>query len=81
MKFSSVDSQGKVTIPSTIRRQLGIHEGSKMAFELVNGHIEMHIENQVATEVTPVVKSGFGMLKSNRPSVPVDFDPAGLFNP
>jgi len=78
MEFSSVGSEGQVTIPSTIRQQLGIKEGSKVTFTLVNGHIEMHIENPSTPEPVPAFKSGFGMLKSRRPPVPVDFDPAEL---
>ena len=83
MKYSSVDSQGKVTIPSAIRRELNIREGSKIAFALVNDHIEMRVENPMPADPVPVpaAKSGFGMLKSNRPPVPVDFDPADLFKP
>jgi AbrB family looped-hinge helix DNA binding protein len=78
MEFSSVGSEGQVTIPSAIRQQLGLKEGSKVAFRLVNGHIEMHFENPSASEPIPASKSGFGMLKSRRPPVPVDFDPAEL---
>ena len=78
MEFSSVGSEGQVTIPSTIRQQLGIKEGSKVAFTLVNGHIEMHVENPPVSEAKPAFVSGFGMIKSRRPPVPVDFDPADL---
>ena len=78
MEFSSVGSEGQVTIPSTIRQQLGIKEGSKVRFTLVNGHIEIHIENPSVPEPVPAFNSGFGMLKSRRPPVPVDFDPAEL---
>jgi len=78
MEFSSVDSAGQVTIPNLIRRQLGIKEGSKVTFAVVNGHLEMHIDKPSAPEPIPTFKSGFGMLKSRRPPVPVDFDPAEL---
>jgi hypothetical protein len=42
----------------------------------VGDHIELHISDMPAEQN----KTGFGMLKSKRTSVPVDFDPAILLN-
>lgn len=78
MASTSVDSAGQVTIPNLIRQQLGIKEGSQVTFQVVNGHLEMHIARPSVSGAVPTFKSGFGMLKSRRPPVPVDFDPAEL---
>ena len=76
MMITSVTSKGQVTIPLTIRQKLGIRKGSKVSFVLVDDHIELHVEENPE----PVPSSGFGMLKSSRKAVPVDFDPATLLN-
>jgi len=74
MQQTSVTSKGQVTIPKQVRQQLGIRKGSKIEFQVVDDHIELRICSTPAK----VAKSGFGMLKSKRKSVPVDFDPAEL---
>ena len=72
MEHSSVTSKGQVTIPQAVRRRLGIRQGSQIEFSLVGDHVEMRVKS------TPpeVPADGFGMLKSQRPAVPADFDPA-----
>jgi len=77
METCSVTSKGQVTIPKAVRQQLGIRQGSKVEFALVGDHIEVRVRS------TPVEipESGFGMLKSRRKPVPVDFDPASLAKP
>lgn len=77
MEQSSVTSKGQVTIPKSVRQRLGIRQGSKIVFSFVGDHVEMRVKS------TPrdVPTSGFGMLKSKRPAVPVDFDPATLLKP
>ena len=77
METCSVTSKGQVTIPKAVRQQLGIRQGSKVEFALVGDHIEVRVRS------TPVAvpESGFGMLKSRRKAVPVDFDPASLAKP
>jgi AbrB family looped-hinge helix DNA binding protein len=74
MHQTSVTSKGQVTIPKLVRQKLGIRKGSQISFEVIGNHVEMRVEN------TPVEikKSGFGMLKSQKKAVPVDFDPAEL---
>jgi len=74
METTSVTSKGQVTIPKPLRQQLGLRQGSKVAFVLIGDHAEMRIVSTPAD----VPASGFGMLKSKRAAVAADFDPAGL---
>ncbi len=77
MLQTSVTSKGQVTIPKAVRQKLGIRKGSQISFEVIGNHVEMRVED------TPVEikESGFGMLKSPKKAVPVDFDPAELLKP
>ncbi|MCX7088439.1 MAG: AbrB/MazE/SpoVT family DNA-binding domain-containing protein [Methylococcales bacterium] len=77
MQITSVTSKGQITIPKTIRKQLGIHKGCKIEATLVGDHIELHVSN-TSTDSPSI---GFAMLKSRRTAVPADFDPASLLNP
>ncbi len=74
METTSVTSKGQVTIPKPLRQQLGLRRGSKVEFVLVGDHAEMHI----VSKPVDLPASGFGMLKSKRAAVPVDFEPASL---
>ena len=74
METTSVTSKGQVTIPKALRQQLGLRQGSKVAFVLVGDHAEMRVVSTPAD----LPASGFGMLKSKRAAVPADFDPATL---
>ena len=74
METTSVTSKGQVTIPKPVRQQLGLRRGSKVAFVMVGKHVEM----RVVSNPVKLAASGFGMLKSKRPAVPAEFDPAGL---
>jgi len=74
MEITSVTSKGQVTIPKEVRQQLGIRQGSRIEFSLVGDHVEMRVKSSPIG----VPDSGFGMLKSRRAAVPVDFDPATL---
>lgn len=78
MQVCSVTSKGQVTIPKSVRQQLGIRQGSKVSFSVESdGSVALHlVENP-----HPVSPSGFGMLVSRRKkAVPVDFDPASLLH-
>ena len=77
MDICSVTSKGQVTIPRSVRQQLGIRQGSKVEFALVGDHIEVRVKSTP----TEIPASGFGLLTSTRPAVPADFDPAELFRP
>lgn len=70
-------SKSLVTIPKELRQQLGIRQVSRIEFSLVGDHVEMKVRSSPAVGL----RSGFGMLKSRRASVPSDFDPATLLNP
>ncbi|MEY3767576.1 MAG: hypothetical protein RLZZ11_646 [Cyanobacteriota bacterium] len=70
----SMTSKGQVTIPKALRQQLGLGRGSRICFELVGDHIELRPWKPQQGLPT----SGFGLLKSQRPPVPADFDPASL---
>jgi AbrB family looped-hinge helix DNA binding protein len=74
MEITSVTSKGQVTIPKEVRQQLGIRQGSRIEFALVDDHVEMRVKSSP----TGAPDSGFGMLKSRRTAVPADFDPATL---
>jgi AbrB family looped-hinge helix DNA binding protein len=74
MDITSVTSKGQVTIPKEVRQQLGIRQGSRIAFRLVGDIVEMRVKTSPAN----TVDSGFGMLKSRRAALPADFDPATL---
>jgi AbrB family looped-hinge helix DNA binding protein len=74
MEITSVTSKGQVTIPKEIRQQLGIRQGSRIEFALLGDHVEMRVKSSPGG----MPESGFGMLKSRRPPVRVDFDPATL---
>lgn len=76
METTSVTSKGQVTIPLKIRQRLGIRKGSRISFVLSGNHLELRISKTPETITT----SGFGMLKSKRKTVPVDFDVASLLN-
>jgi antitoxin PrlF len=76
MDATSVTSKGQVTIPKELRQRLGIRQGSLIEFEWVGDHVEMRVKGS-AKEVPG---GGFGMLKSRRASINVDFDPASLVN-
>ncbi len=77
MNTTSVTSKGQVTIPQSIRKHLGICQGSRIEFVLVGDHAEIRVAN--AARVVPT--NGFGMLKSKRTAIPADFDVAELFKP
>lgn len=74
MQPTSVTSKGQVTIPKQVRQQLGIRKGSKVEFQVIDDYVELRI----ISSPVEIPESGFGMLKSKRTSIPVDFDPAEL---
>ena len=70
-------SKGQVTIPKSLRQQLGLRRGSRICFELVGDHLEV----RPCPTQQPPTANGFGLLKSRRPPLPVDFDVASLLQP
>jgi AbrB family looped-hinge helix DNA binding protein len=77
MDGSSVTSKGQVTIPKAVRRELGIRQGSRIAFKLSNGKAELRVLHREAGSAA----SGFGMLKVRRRHLPAEFDVATLLAP
>jgi AbrB family looped-hinge helix DNA binding protein len=77
MEATAVTSKGQVTIPKELRQHLGIRQGTRIEFSLVDGHVEMRVKSSPSGEAG----SGFGMLKSSRTAVPADFDAATLLKP
>jgi len=74
---SSITSKGQVTMPKALRQQFGLARGSRVTFALVGDHIELRPWKPEQA----VPESGFGLLKTSRSAVPVDFDPASLLRP
>jgi len=74
MDVTSVTSKGQVTIPKELRQRLGIKQGTRIEFVLVDDHVEMRVKTSPAEPPG----SGYGMLKSRRKAVPAGFDPATL---
>jgi AbrB family looped-hinge helix DNA binding protein len=73
----SLTSKGQVTIPKAVRQQLGLGRGSRVSFAVVGDHIEVRAWKPPHQPPT----SGFGLLHSRQPPLPVDFDPATLLQP
>ena len=67
---TTVTSKGQVTIPKVVRQRLGICQGSQVEFVMVDNHVELRVINNP----TPIVQSGFGLLKSQKTPIPNDFD-------
>jgi AbrB family looped-hinge helix DNA binding protein len=77
MDASTVTSKGQVTIPKAIRRELGIGQGSRVAFASKNGKVEMRVLHRAPA----AVESGFGMLGARGRRLPENFDAASLLTP
>lgn len=74
MEITSVTSKGQVTIPQDVRKKLGIRQGSRISFDVVDDHVELRVQSTPST----VNASGFGLLRSKKTSVPADLDAAEL---
>lgn len=46
METTFVTSKGQVTIPMALRQRLGIRQGSRIDFSLVDNHIEMLVKTR-----------------------------------
>jgi AbrB family looped-hinge helix DNA binding protein len=77
MDASTVTSKGQVTIPKAIRRELGIGQGSRVAFASKNGKVELRVLHRAPG----AVESGFGMLAARGRRLPENFDAAKLLTP
>ena len=74
MEGPNITSKGQVTIPIKIRRALGIRQGSKVAFALNNGKVELRVVHRASEALV----SDFGMLGARGMRLPADFDAASL---
>jgi len=74
MDSSNVTSKGQVTIPKEIRRELGIRQGSRIAFKVRNGSAVLRVLRSARRPAS----SGFGLLKARRTHLPAGFDVAKL---
>ena len=70
-------SKGQVTIPKAVRQQLGLQQGTRVAFVVEGDHAVL----RPAVPQRAVPKSGFGMVRVRGPAVPADFDVATLLKP
>lgn len=77
MATTTMTSKGQVTIPKSIRQQLGLRHGTRIAFAVEGDHAVL----RPAVPQRSVPESGFGMVKVAGPAVPPDFDVAGLLRP
>lgn len=70
-------SKGQVTIPKSVRQQLGLRQGTRVTFVVEGDHAVL----RPAMPQRAAPASGFGMVKVAGPTVPVDFDVANLLKP
>ena len=74
-----VNSDGSVIIPTEIRELYGILEGAEVHCVMNGYQLEMRIIGTKLPKPKTKSVSGYCMIKSNLPPVPVDFDVADLF--
>ena len=77
METTTMTSKGQVTIPKAVRQQLGLQQGTRVAFVVEGDHAVL----RPAVPARTLPKSGFGMVKVSGPAVPPDFDVASLLMP
>ena len=77
MESTTMTSKGQVTIPKAVRQQLGLRQGSRVAFVVEGDHAVL----RPAVPDRAVPASGFGMVKVSGPALPADFDVASLLKP
>ena len=70
-------SKGQVTIPKAVRQQLGLKQGTRVAFVVEGDHAVL----RPALPARAMPQSGFGMVKVTGPVVSADFDVASLLKP
>lgn len=71
---STITSKGQVTIPRDVRQHFGLRQGMAVNFAVEGDHIAL----RPAPAARQGAASGFGLIRSRRRSVPVDFDVATL---
>jgi AbrB family looped-hinge helix DNA binding protein len=71
---TTLTSKGQVTIPRDVRQHFGLKQGMAVTFEIEGDHIAL----RPTRAPRHLEASGFGLIKSRRKGVPVDFDVASL---
>lgn len=71
---TTLTSKGQVTIPKDVRQHFGLRQGMAVVFEIEGDHIAL----RPVRTTQQAQASGFGLIKSRRKAVPVDFDVASL---
>ena len=74
VQTTTMTSKGRVTVPKSMRQQLGLKPGARVAFVVENDQAVLRL----ATPHAARPASGFGMVKVSGPAVPADFDVATL---
>jgi len=69
---TTITSKGQVTIPRDVRQQFGLRQGMSVSFTVEGDHIAL----RPAPSARQAMASGFGLIQSQRPAVPADFDVA-----
>ena len=77
METTTMTSKGQVTIPKAVRQQLGLKQGTQVAFVIEGDHAVLRL----ALPQRAAPPSGFGMIKVTGPAIPADFDVASLLRP
>lgn len=71
---TTITSKGQVTIPRDMRQHFGLQQGMSVSFAVEGDHIAL----RPAPAARQGAASGFGLIRSRRRGVPVDFDVASL---
>jgi AbrB family looped-hinge helix DNA binding protein len=71
---TTITSKGQVTIPRDVRQHFGLRQGMSVSFSVEGDHIAI----RPAPSGRQAAASGFGLIQSQRPAVPADFDVASL---
>ena len=77
METTTMTSKWQVTIPKAVRQQLGLKQGTRVAFVVEGDHAVL----RPAMPQRAAPASGFGMVKVAGPALPADFDVATLLKP
>ena len=77
METTTMTTKGQVTIPKSVRQQLGLKQGSRVTFVVEGDHAVL----RPTSPARALPKSGFGMVKVAGPALPADFDVATLLKP
>ena len=71
---TTITSKGQVTSPRELRQHFGLQQGMSVSFAVEGDHIAL----RPAPAARQGAASGFGLIRSRRRGVPVDFDVASL---